>query len=119
MKLNIIICLALRMSVCHQLTIGECKLPEFYFNIFNENGEYDDYYGNYYGNMHWETCTFQDGIIPNYAESKEDFWQQLIDRKVPIKIDDFVFDIQKWNKSTNEWNNISLTSNNESLFRFL
>ena len=67
----------LRLSICKQFSIQECRAPDIPDNIFNE-----------YIYEFEEDCVFPRGSVPNYAASYEQFWTDLENRKLTKKTTD-------------------------------
>lgn len=106
----------LRLSICKQMTIEECKVSpvSYTYNIFDQS--YYTAYEYEYG----DECVFPDGVVPNYAMSYDQFWADLERREVSFRIADLVEDLSVWNKSTNAWDVlINGKFTDESLFRTL
>ena len=106
----------LRLSVCKQLTIEECTTPAplYNFNFFSYS------YYEYEEEVEDEECTFPGGVVPNYALSYDQFWEDLETRQLTFKIQDLIKEMSVWNKSTNEWDVlVGGEITDESLFRLL
>ena len=105
-------------SICKVFTFGSCGVPIGDFQpLFYDTEFYDDD-----DNDNDDECIFGRGVIPNHANSTQDFWNELEKRSENCAAASFVDAVDIWNESSWTWDRVfsstdKMGSNTQQLFR--